>query len=234
MGLLEAIPETAILALEDVNDSDGDGISGKAQRVADPVTGEARLGRFGWKAATSSVRHQVAAELNTDLGVMTSLLPTPDCGSAQADCGPGGPELADGHLDDLVKYVSLLGIRPQRDHGDAQVIAGRALFETIGCGGCHVGTLQTSPHHPFAELRDQTIHPYTDLLLHDMGPGLADDLGEGDATGAEWRTPPLWGLGLSACVTGGVAGSPGGSPAGVDGNETCVPVHSYLHDGRAR
>ena len=234
MGLLEAIPESAVIALEDENDADGDGISGRAHRVVDPVTGDTRLGRFGWKAMTSSVRHQVAAALNTDVGVMTSVLPNPDCGSAQTDCGNSGSELSDAHLADMVKYVSLLGIRPQRDHGDAEVIAGKGVFSQIGCNDCHVDTMQTSAYHPLAELRDQTIHPYTDLLLHDMGPGLADNLGEGQAGGSEWRTTPLWGLGLSACVAGGVTGTPGGSAFGVDGNETCVPDHGYLHDGRAR
>ena len=90
-------------------------------------------------------------------------------------------------------------------------------------------TIQTSVHHPFAEVRDQTIHPYTDLLLHDMGDGLADNLGEGEASGREWRTTPLWGLGLSACVTGGVV-----NPTGREGDEVCSPNHAYLHDGRAR
>ena len=234
MGLLEAITEADILALEDIADANGDGISGKVHRVIDPVTGDTRVGRFGWKAATTSVRHQVAAALNTDVGVMTSVLPNPDCGSAQANCGPTGSELADSDLADMVKYISTLGIRPQRDYDDPQVQAGEVVFSTIGCDSCHKATFQTSPHHPLAELRDQTIHPYTDLLLHDMGPGLADNLGEGQATGSEWRTTPLWGLGLSACVTGGVTGTPGGSAFGVDGGETCVPVHSYLHDGRAR
>ncbi len=234
IGLLEAIPESTILAREDINDANGDGISGRAQRIADPVTGQTRLGRFGYKAATTSVKHQVASAFNTDMGVMTSLLPNPDCGSSQTNCGPSGSELANQHLDNLVKYVALLGVRPQRDYNNAQVINGRTVFNNIGCAGCHVESMTTSPYHPFAELRSQTIRPYTDMLLHDMGPGLADNLGEGQASGAEWRTAPLWGLGVSACVTGGVTGQPGGVPFGVDGNEVCVPKASYLHDGRAR
>ncbi len=234
IGLLEAIPESTILAREDINDANGDGISGRAQRIADPVTGQTRLGRFGYKAATTSVKHQVASAFNTDMGVMTSVLPNPDCGSSQTNCGPSGSELANQHLDNLVKYVALLGVRPQRDYNNAQVINGRTVFNNIGCAGCHVESMTTSPYHPFAELRSQTIRPYTDMLLHDMGPGLADNLGEGQASGAEWRTAPLWGLGVSACVTGGVTGQPGGVPFGVDGNEVCVPKASYLHDGRAR
>lgn len=234
IGLLEAIPESTILAREDINDANGDGISGRAQRIADPVTGQTRLGRFGYKAATTSVKHQVASAFNTDMGVMTSVLPNPDCGSSQTNCGPSGSELANQHLDNLVKYVALLGVRPQRDYNNAQVINGRTVFNNIGCAGCHVESMTTSQYHPFAELRSQTIRPYTDMLLHDMGPGLADNLGEGQASGAEWRTAPLWGLGVSACVTGGVTGQPGGVPFGVDGNEVCVPKASYLHDGRAR
>jgi CxxC motif-containing protein (DUF1111 family) len=234
MGLLEAIPESAILANEDVNDSNGDGISGKAQRVTDPVTGQTRLGRFGYKAATTSVKHQVASAFNTDMGVMTNMFPNPDCGSNQTNCGPSGAEISDTHVNNLVKYIALLGVRPQRDYNNPQVINGRTLFNNIGCNACHVESFTTSQYHPFAELRSQTIKPYTDLLLHDMGPGLADNLGEGIATGAEWRTAPLWGLGVSACVTGGVTGYPGGVPFGMDGNEVCVPKASYLHDGRAR
>jgi CxxC motif-containing protein (DUF1111 family) len=233
IGLLEAIPESTILAREDVNDTNGDGISGKAQRIVD-TSGVTRLGRFGYKAGTSSVKHQVASAFNTDMGVMTSMLPNPDCGSSQTDCGSSGSELSDEHLNNLVKYVALLGVRPQRDYNNAQVINGGTLFNNIGCAGCHVESVTTSAYHPFAELRSQVIKPYTDLLLHDMGPGLADNLGEGQASGAEWRTAPLWGLGVSACVTGGVTGSRGNPPFGTDGGETCVPKASYLHDGRAR
>jgi CxxC motif-containing protein (DUF1111 family) len=227
MGLLEALAESTILAREDVNDADHDGISGKAQISVDPVTGAKRLGRFGWKAGASSLTHQIAGALNTDMGVMTSVLPKPDCGDLQAGCGnEKGPELSDDHLHDLIKYISLLGVRARRDLDDPDALHGEELFGTLGCGSCHVSELKTSSVHPFAELRDQVIHPYTDLLLHDMGPGLADKLGEREATGAEWRTTPLWGIGLSACVTGGVEG--------VFQKQTCTPSHNYLHDGRAR
>ena len=116
LGLLEAVPESDILALEDVNDTNGDGISGKAQISVDPVTGDKRLGRFGWKGSASSLRHQIAGALNTDMGVMTSVLPKPDCGPMQTDCGNDkGMELADEHLNNLIKYISLLGVRAQRD-----------------------------------------------------------------------------------------------------------------------
>jgi CxxC motif-containing protein (DUF1111 family) len=227
MGLLEAIPEATILALQDPNDANGDGISGRAQISVDPVTGQKRLGRFGWKAGASSLKHQIAGALNTDMGVMTSVLPKPDCGDMQAGCGNDkGPELADEYLADLTKYISLLGVRARRDINDADALKGETLFGSLGCASCHVTELTTSKFHPLAELRDQLVHPYTDLLLHDMGPGLADNLGEREATGAEWRTTPLWGIGLSACVTGGVVGP--------FQKAVCAPSHSYLHDGRAR
>ncbi|PAJ76318.1 hypothetical protein CJF42_00545 [Pseudoalteromonas sp. NBT06-2] len=230
LGLLEAISETTILEREDVNDENGDGISGKVQLSTDPVTGETRLGRFGYKAGASSIKHQVAGALNTDMGVMTSVKPLPDCGSEQTTCGnTSGSELSDENLDNLVKYIALLGVRAQRDLEDENVILGEAKFNEIGCESCHRDNMKTSEFALFSELRNQTIRPFTDLLLHDMGVGLADNLAEGEATGAEWRTAPLWGLGLSACVTGGVT-----NPTGHQGDEVCTSDASYLHDGRAR
>lgn len=226
LGLLEALEEATVLELSDPNDANDDGISGKPQILPDPVSGKTRLGRFGWKAGASSLLHQVAGALNTDMGVTTSVLPRPDCGALQKDCGKEGAELSDEHLGQLVKYVSLLGVRAQRKLEDSEVVKGEALFRDVGCASCHVPELTTGKNHPFAELRDQSIHPYTDLLLHDMGPGLADSLGEREASGAEWRTTPLWGIGLSACVTGGVEGP--------FQKQVCAPHHSYLHDGRAR
>jgi CxxC motif-containing protein (DUF1111 family)/predicted lipoprotein with Yx(FWY)xxD motif len=213
MGLLEAIPEAAIEALADPQDSDGDGISGRVQWVIDAETGQSRIGRFGWKASLPSLRQQVAAAFNTDMGVMTSVFPDPDCGSAQTDCGPSGSELSDEHLDNLTAYVALLGVSARRDLDDPVAVRGEALFAEAGCNSCHTDTFQTTPYHPHAELRSQTIHPYTDLLLHDMGPGLASTLSEGNASGSEWRTAPLWNIGLTEGVSFG---------------------EGYLHDGRAR
>ncbi|MDF1838578.1 MAG: di-heme oxidoredictase family protein, partial [Planctomycetota bacterium] len=213
MGLLEAIAESTVQALADPNDADGDGISGRMRLVADPVTGEQRLGRFGWKGSQASVRQQVAAAFNTDMGVLTSVFPAPDSGPQQANNDPQSPELADARLDELTAYVSLLGVNARRNLDDPSALEGEALFASASCNACHVETLQTSPFHPKAELRNQTIHAYTDLLLHDMGPGLASTLIEGNASPSEWRTAPLWNLGQSAGVSGG---------------------ESYLHDGRAR
>jgi len=213
IGLLEAVAESTIISLSDPNDSNGDGISGRVQTVIDPLTGQTRMGRFGWKASQPSVKHQIAFALNVDMGVTNSVFPNPDCGSAQTGCGPSGTELSDSDLNDLVKYTALLGVAARRNLNDTQVQQGETLFTSAGCVKCHTPTLTTSQFHPFTELRSQTIHPYTDLLLHDMGPGLADNLTDGIASGSEWRTAPLWSIGLTAGVSGGQA---------------------YLHDGRAR
>lgn len=213
MGLLEAIPESFIQSLEDPSDANGDGISGRMNIVSDLESGLPRLGRFGWKAGKAKVAHQVAGAFNTDMGVMTSILPKPDCGSEQTNCGNSGKEIADSNFTHLVDYISLLGVAARRDYKDPDALKGEALFTSAGCVACHIPTAPTSTYHPKSELRGQTIHPYTDLLLHDMGPGLADNLPEALATGAEWRTAPLWSIGLADSVSGGT---------------------SYLHDGRAR
>ena len=229
VGLLEAVPEVTILGMADPDDADGDGISGRAAGVTDPATGDLRLGRFGYKAGTFSVKHQAASALNTDIGVMTSLLPNPDCGSQQVNCGNAVQELADDQLDDLVKYLSLLGVPARRNYSGT---SGETIFDNIGCAACHTPTLTTSDFHPLAELRSQTIHPYSDLLLHDMGSGLADNLGEGDASGSEWRTTPLWGLGHDRSVMLGDAKA--NDTVSLAGDANDVNRIGYLHDGRAR
>ena len=231
VGLLEAIDESTILewAEQDNVDHNGNGITGRASLVSDPETGKVRLGRFGYKAATASVRHQVASALNTDIGVMTSALPDPDCGREQTGCGESGAELADEQLNDLVKYMSLLGVGARRDYENT---SGETVFSDIGCGDCHRESMTTSDYHPLTELRSQTIYPYTDLLLHDMGPGLADNLGQGIATGAEWRTAALWGLGHSRAVMLGDAKANDEISKAQDSSD--VDRIGYLHDGRAR
>ncbi|HXI85598.1 MAG TPA: di-heme oxidoredictase family protein [Verrucomicrobiae bacterium] len=208
MGLLEAVDESTIEALADPGDSDADGISGKVRTVTDPETGQLRLGRFTYRGGQARVKHQVAAALNNDMGVTTSVFPVLD-----GDTNSGPVELSDSDLTNWVRYVQALGVNARRDVTNSVNLQGQALFGSASCWKCHTPTITTSPHHPMAELRNQTIHPYTDLLLHDMGPGLADNLGEGNATGSEWRTSPLWSIGLTPSVNGGEA---------------------YLHDGRAR
>jgi CxxC motif-containing protein (DUF1111 family) len=142
------------------------------------------------------------------MGVTTSIFPI-----RNGDTNSGPVELADSDLTNWVRYISCLGVNARRCLTNQQCLLGEQLFASANCVQCHTPNIVTSPYHPFAELRNQTIHPYTDLLLHDMGPGLADNMGEGNATGSEWRTPPLWSIGLTAGVSGGEA---------------------YLHDGRAR
>ena len=212
MGLLEAVDEMTIQGLADPNDANGDGISGRIQSVKDPQTGQLRLGRFGWKAGQARLTHQVAAALNHDMGVTTSIDPTLDRGSAQADA-PSGVELSDADVDNMARYLATLGVPARRNLQDAIALRGETLFTSLNCVKCHTPSMTTSRYHPMTELRSQSIQPYTDLLLHDMGSGLADNMGEGKASGAEWRTPPLWGIGSTAEVSGGEA---------------------YLHDGRAR
>ncbi|MDG1694547.1 MAG: di-heme oxidoredictase family protein [Porticoccaceae bacterium] len=229
MGLLEAIDESTILAWVDETDENQDGISGHASLVEDPVSGVTRLGRFGYKAGTFSVKNQIESALNTDMGVMTSALPNPDCGSEQSNCGNSGAELADNHIQDIVKYISLLGVGARRNYNNQ---TGETLFEEIGCAGCHRPSIVTGDFHPLAELRGQTIYPYTDLLLHDMGPGLADNLAEGNASGSEWRTAPLWGLGLVKNVMLGDAKGNDLISESRDSND--INRIGYLHDGRAR
>ncbi|MCE3252964.1 MAG: hypothetical protein K0Q67_1984 [Cellvibrio sp.] len=211
MGLLDAVPEADIIAIANANN--GAGISGRVQTVIDPVTGQTRLGRFGWKATSASLKHQVASALNIEMGITSSIFPRLDCGTNQTDC-QNGNELNNADLDRMVTYMATLGVPARRNLEDAQALRGELVFAEIGCNACHKETLKTSQFSPLAEVRSQTIHPYTDLLLHDMGPGLADNLGEGVAVGSEWRTAPLWGIGLTADVSG--------------------YREAYLHDGRAR
>jgi len=208
LGLLEAVSESTILSRADPADADQDGISGRVQIVPDPETGQLRMGRFGYKAAQARVRHQVASALSSDMGVTTGVFDRLDGEPAAAE-----PELAADGLANLTRYISTLGVSARRELEDTVTLRGEKLFATAGCVKCHLPQLTTSPYHPLAELRSQQIRPYSDLLLHDMGPGLADNLGEHTASGGEWRTAPLWNIGLTAGVSGGEA---------------------YLHDGRAR
>lgn len=208
LGLLEAVSDSTVEALADPDDSDSDGISGRISVINDPETSDLRLGRFTGKSSRASLRHQIASALNTDMGVTSPVFPIPD-GESTAET----PEISSGELDEMYRYIALLGVPARRDHNDSQALAGEQLFTDAGCIKCHTPQLTTGAFHPMAELRNQTIRPYTDLLLHDMGSGLADNMGEGGTSGAEWRTPPLWGIGLTTGVSGGEA---------------------YLHDGRAR
>ena len=216
LGLLEAIPLERLEALADPDDTDGDGISGRLQWRDDARTGARMPGRFGWKGDAPTVEHQVAGAFRGDLGITSSLFPADDCTEAQTACrtqaNGGEPELEERLLDRTVLYSQAVAVPVRRGHDDDDVRRGKRLFGAIGCDGCHVGRHVTG-YHPVSAMVDQVIWPYTDLLLHDMGPELADGRPLGEADGREWKTPPLWGLGLVPAVNG----------------------HSrYLHDGRAR
>ena len=217
MGLLEAIPEERILALADPEDADGDGISGRVNRVWDIRRGQAAVGRFGWKANQPTVEQQGAGAFHGDIGITSSLFPTDNCPPAQTACRQaptgGSPEMPDDRLAKVTLYVQTLAVPAMRRVDDPEVRQGARLFVEAQCAACHTPRHVTAADYPVRPLRDQVIFPYTDLLLHDMGAGLADGRPDGLASGREWRTPPLWGLGLIEVVNG----------------------HSMLlHDGRAR
>jgi CxxC motif-containing protein (DUF1111 family) len=232
VGLLEAVPEADILARVR-SAPDADGVKGIANFVFDE-TGAVRLGRFGWKASKASLRQQAAAALMTDMSVTSPLYPNRSCHFDPAGCGGASAQrgIAEDDLRLISHYLSLLAVPAQRSIPSGfpkgvsplpelvvepqQVAAGAKLFVDMRCAACHTVEMKTGSGHLFAELRNQTIRPYTDLLLHDMGAGLADNYAEGRAKGNLWRTAPLWGIGYTEKVMGN------GGKAG------------YLHDGRAR
>ncbi len=217
LGLLEAVPEADLLARADPNDADGDGVSGRPNYVWDAFNGRRALGRFGWKANQPHLLQQVAAAFAADMGITSALFPAEECTDSQAECRAqptgGAPEIASDDLHKVVLYASALAVPARRDWDDPQVLAGKRLFRTLGCVACHVPVQQTGIHPTIPALSHQRIRPYTDLLLHDMGEGLADGRPDFEANGREWRTPPLWGIGLFETVNGHTR---------------------YLHDGRAR
>jgi CxxC motif-containing protein (DUF1111 family) len=218
LGLLEAVPDESLRALADADDEDGDGISGRVNIVWDAGNNMEAIGRFGWKANAPSLRHQNAAAAIGDMGITSPVFNTDLCEPAQESCRAvaeevaDSPELLGSFFDPLVRYTQLVGVPRQRDADKAEVQRGAARFRGLGCASCHMPTLITGPSD-LVEVADQVIHPYSDLLLHDMGHGLADNRPDFQASGREWRTPPLWGIGLTEAVGG---------------------FQFYLHDGRAR
>jgi CxxC motif-containing protein (DUF1111 family) len=217
LGLLESVPEVDLRALADPEDADGDGISGRANEVIDVATGDRVLGRFGWKANQPSIAQQVAGAFLGDIGITSSRFPEGECTAEQPACAEapdgGAPEVEDDTLASVVFYQSVLAVPARRDFEAPDVVEGRALFRRAGCDGCHTPRHVTGSDAPVGALEGQTIWPYTDLLLHDLGPELADGRPDSEADGNEWRTPPLWGLGLVPTV-----------------NDHDL----LLHDGRAR
>ncbi len=215
LGLLEAIPQNTILGYADENDTNGDGISGKPNYVWNVEKQASSLGRFGWKANQPTIRQQVAGAFAGDLGITSSLFPDENCPDG-VDCNQitngGTPEIPDDKLGRVTLYSSTLGVPARRNHDNQGILEGKVLFNSVSCAACHIPKMKTGSH-TIPALENQTIRPYTDLLLHDMGDDLADNAPDFKATGNEWRTPPLWGIGLIETVNGHT---------------------NLLHDGRAR
>ena len=200
LGLLEAIPESALMAAADPDDTDGDGISGRVNMVWDPEQQATVVGRFGWKANTSTLPVQAAAAFVSDIGASNILFPEID----------GERDITEIQLDDTTFFAQTIAVPAAAPRDDA-ARHGRDLFDDFGCASCHTPTQITGPH-PVAAVENQRIHPYTDLLVHDMGDGLTDARTDFVASGVEWRTPALWGIGLTKPIN---------------------PMATFLHDGRA-
>lgn len=225
LGLLEAIPSRELLAQADPDDEDGDGISGRANFEVDAETGKRQVGRFGWKASHATLRSQNAAAMLGDVGVVSGRVRGADCEVAMpaSPCQRGadgelvGEVEIEDHLMDALDFYTRHIAPPASRFGQfgAEEVhrRGKAMFEEANCTACHTPSWRTSPEANSEVLAGQEIWPYTDLLLHDMGDGLADGRPDGEATGREWRTPPLWGIGLTTTVNG---------------------HQRFLHDGRAR
>lgn len=218
VGLLEAVTDKTILANADPNDEDGDGISGKPNFIYNPESKKRELGRFGWKANEANLRTQTASAFLRDMGITSPIHPIEDFTKPQKEkinvtliANP--PDIDDSKFERVVTYLRTLAPPAQRNANDPSVKRGDILFNKIGCSNCHIPTLRTGSITAIDELKNQSIKPYTDLLLHDMGEGLADGLKDSLASGSEWRTPPLWGIGLTKTVNGNTF---------------------FLHDGRAR
>jgi CxxC motif-containing protein (DUF1111 family) len=216
MGLLEKVPESTILSFVDAGDQNGDGITGKANYVYDAYTGQTEIGRFGLKANAPTLLMQIATAYQQDMGVTCYAAPQESSfGQEQlqsvTDSGP--MELADSMLNYVTFYVKTLAVPARRNVTDPDVKAGSILFNQVNCTACHRPTMTTGTEPNVSQLSGQRIHPYTDLLLHDMGDGLADNRPDFLANGREWRTQPLWGIGLMQKTAG---------------------TAYYLHDGRAR
>lgn len=220
MGLLELIEIADLERRVDPDDADGDGISGRMNRVWDPEQQRERPGRFGWKANQPSVRVQVAAAFNGDVGITSPIYPEQPCTARQAEClaAPSGNdadgfELPEDLLDLVVFFNMSIAVIERRQPEHELVVRGSALFSSVGCDGCHTPRYVTGTDPEYPHLSGQDVWPYTDLLIHDMGPQLADGREDYLASGSEWRTPPLWGVGLARAMHEHVG---------------------LLHDGRAR
>ncbi len=215
MGLLEAIPESRMLALQDINDTDKDGISGKINYVWDAKSSSMKPGRFGWKAEAPTSLQQVAGAYHQDMGITNPMFSTESSyGQSQYDGLDDETEITQTILENVTIYVQTLGPPAPRNLNDETVLKGRTLFYEAKCTACHTPKHTTDTNFSeIPEFSNQTIYPYTDMLLHDMGDDLADNRPTFDATGNEWQTRPLWGIGLTQFNNGHT---------------------NFLHDGRAR
>ncbi|WP_223528620.1 di-heme oxidoredictase family protein [Pseudomonas sp. BF-B-26] len=221
LGLLEAIPDEAVLANAEAQAKAKNGIAGRPNRVWDDAQQKTVLGRFGWKAGQPNLNQQNVHAFSGDMGLTTRLRPVDDCTAAQTACkqapngngAQGEPEVSDNILRLVLFYSRNLAVPARRDVSAPEVLAGKTLFFQAGCQSCHTPKYTTAANAAEPELANQVIRPYSDLLLHDMGDGLADHRSEFQASGRDWRTPPLWGIGLTQAVSGHT---------------------QFLHDGRAR
>lgn len=220
LGLLEAIPDETLQSFADPDDKDHDGVSGRVNMVWDFIHKKQAIGRFGWKSNQPNLEQQNVSAAQGDVGITTSRVPEQNCTDVQKECKaapsggtPGEPEMKDDFMRKLTFYTQTLAVPARRDVNDPVIMEGEKLFDQVGCNACHKTNIKTGEHPTVPELSNQVIHPYTDLLLHDMGDGLADHRPDFEANGNEWRTPPLWGIGLVKTVN----------------------HHTFfLHDGRAR
>ncbi len=214
LGLLEAVSEQTLLALADESDANGDGISGKLNYVWDVQANSMKPGKFGWKAGQPNLTQQAAAAYVNDMGITNPLFTHENSvGQPQDDLTGDDPEINAQTLEEASFYTKSVAVPARRNTTNSIVIVGENIFRAAKCNACHRETIVTSTLSGVPSVSNQIIHPYTDLLLHDMGAGLADNRPEFSANGTEWRTAPLWGIGLTRVVNG----------------------HSnFLHDGRAR
>jgi CxxC motif-containing protein (DUF1111 family) len=212
LGLLEAVPEADVLALAGKKDHTFK-VSGRPNYVWDEVLQRTALGRFGWKANVPNLVQQTAGAYNGDIGITSPLFSAESCEGQYVGCAAHPPEIDEQTVQDVAFYTRTLGVPARRNLDDPQTRKGEGLFYAAGCDDCHAPTLRTGALPEVPEVSNQVIHPYTDLLLHDMGPVLADQRPDFQASGSEWRTAPLWGIGLVETVNGHT---------------------NFLHDGRAR
>ena len=223
LGLIEHISDQSLLMNEDINDTNNDGVSGKANKVWDIENEKLAIGRFGWKAAQPSVYQQTADAFYHDMGLSNKLYSNPfNCTSKQVECAKAisgnseeydDLEVSNDQLDLVTFYSSQLGVPARRSINAENVKKGKEIFFELNCNSCHVESFTTGDSGSHANLKNQIIYPYSDFLLHDMGESLSDGVSEFLAQGSDWRTPPLWGIGLTSIVS---------------------DEYGYLHDGRAR